>query len=315
MGEPDNFGDVSSPREIQRLNQVFAHVIAGLSDLHLGGVRVEINFHLHRSSRDRLHVGAHSHPWWDISMLRNGLLEYLADGRKVFPGKNEVVLIPAGVEHAWTAKRNPLVMESYMLGLFAQTATGEDVLASIRQRVGEAGFCFSLGPRLRRCREDLWTAIMEKPPGPLHHQRIAQLMQLFVVQMFAELFGREFADEDAKFRAEIGQSGGNAKLIARMEEYLRNHLADRITMRDLERQFGYSHRHLSRLFKEHTGSSIQRYLLTKRILAACDLLINTDARTKEAAHAVGLADASYFCRLFREYTKFTPRQYREAHRK
>lgn len=300
---------------IRRLNQVLAHVIAQLPDLHLGGVRIEVNFHFSENSRRKHLVSAHSHPWWDISMIRSGRIEYKVGEGSIVPNKNQIVLFPAGVEHGWSARRTPMILESYMLGMFAQNSHGENILEAIRQRIACASYCFRLSTQLQKYREDMWTAILEHPAGPLQAARVGQLMQLFVVHLMADLFGNEFAQEDIRFLAEVGQAPASAKLVVRMEEYLRNHLSERITMNDLEKQFAYSHRHLIRLFREQTGCSIQQYLLTKRIRTACDLLINSGARTKETAHAVGFSDVSYFCRIFREHTKFTPQQYRERHGK
>lgn len=303
------------PLSVFDLNQILAHVIAGLPDLHLGSLRVELNFHLHKSTRKSTQIMAHTHPWWDVTMLREGAIEYCCDGKTITPPRNSIVLFPDGVEHSWQTIKAPLVLESYMLGVFPQNALGEKVLRQIRSRIREGGYVFRLSGSLMQLREAIWKTAAESPPGPLQGARIGQMLQWFVTQLFANLFGPQFEEQDARFSSEIGQTPGNAKLIARMEEYMRNHLADRITVQDLQKNFGYSHRHLGRLFKEHTGSSIQQYLITKRIRSACDLLINSDLRTKEAAHAVGFTDPSYFCRIFREHTKFTPGQYQEYHRK
>lgn len=300
---------------VQNLNQVLAHVIARLPDLHLGPLRVELNFHFHRSSRKGSHVTAHTHPWWDVTMVREGGLAYHCDGKSIVPQRKTIVLFPDGVEHAWKARQTPLMLESFMLGVFPQNVDGENLVLRIRKQIREAGNCFPLTRNLLALREAIWKTSAESPPVPLQAARLGQKLQMFVTQLFADLFGAQFEEDDVKFSSEIGQTPGNSKLVARMEEYMRNHLADHITVQDLQKNFGYSHRHLSRLFKEHTGSSIQQYLITKRIRSACDLLINSDLRTKEAAHAVGFTDSSYFCRIFREQTKFTPGQYQEYHRK
>jgi AraC-like DNA-binding protein len=301
--------------QIQNLNQVLAHVIAGLPDLHLGPLRVEVNFHAHRSSRKGSHVAKHTHPWWDVTMVREGGATYFCDGMTIVPRRRSIVLFPAGVEHAWKAHETPLVLESFMLRVTPQNADGEKVLQGIRREIHEKGYCFPLSRNLLALRESMWKTAVEDPGRPLQAARLGLWLQTFLTELFAELFGSVFKEEDEKFFSEIGQTPGHAKLVARMEEYIRNHLADNITVQDLQKSFGYSHRHLGRLFKEHTGSSIQQYLITKRIRTACDMLMNSDIRTKEAAHMLGFTDPSYFCRIFREQTKFTPRQYQEYYRK
>ncbi len=65
------------------------------------------------------------------------------------------------------------------------------------------------------------------------------------------------------------------------------------------------------LFKEQTGVSPYRFQLNLRIDRAKELLENTSYSVDECGQAVGFADSSYFCRIFKKYTGYSPGEYRK----
>jgi len=62
----------------------------------------------------------------------------------------------------------------------------------------------------------------------------------------------------------------------------------------------------SRSFKETYGLGFQEYVLRFRIREACRLLKNPQAQVTEVGYLVGFNDPSYFSKVFRRYTSFTP---------
>ena len=58
-------------------------------------------------------------------------------------------------------------------------------------------------------------------------------------------------------------------------------------------------------------SSATQYLNSFRIQRAKKLLVNEDLSIKEVAHAVGIPDPDYFCRVFQKHSAgVSPTQYR-----
>lgn len=68
--------------------------------------------------------------------------------------------------------------------------------------------------------------------------------------------------------------------------------------------------HISHLFKKATGGTITDYLISRRLREACVLLASTKLSVQEISHSVGIANFSYFCRLFKSKYGLTPAQYR-----
>lgn len=83
------------------------------------------------------------------------------------------------------------------------------------------------------------------------------------------------------------------------------------TVDDLCRKLNYSRMQLSRLFKQHFGTTPHDYLLANRLLYAQNLLTNTDLNTIEIAHAVGYSNLAQFNIVFKNKFGVTPGQYRK----
>lgn len=70
--------------------------------------------------------------------------------------------------------------------------------------------------------------------------------------------------------------------------------------------------HLSRKFKQETNMTITGYQQMIRVNQAKHLLINEAVAIEEVAWNVGYEDASYFTRVFKKETGYTPSEYREG---
>lgn len=103
--------------------------------------------------------------------------------------------------------------------------------------------------------------------------------------------------------------------IITIQQWLHEHLAEPISMRDLAEHFFLSQRSLNRRFKDATGQSPVEYLHHLRLTASRDLLKNTNLSIAELALHTGFQDASYFCRLFKQKNQVTPSDYRVSVRR
>ncbi len=63
------------------------------------------------------------------------------------------------------------------------------------------------------------------------------------------------------------------------------------------------------IFKQHTGSTIFDYLLSKRMETAKKMLTDPSYKIYEIAEKIGYKDKSYFSWVFKEFTGLTPKQY------
>jgi transcriptional regulator GlxA family with amidase domain len=84
------------------------------------------------------------------------------------------------------------------------------------------------------------------------------------------------------------------------------------TIQALAEQFNLSHSRLQHLFKQQTGMSLGHLLTQQRLYRAADLLVHSNKRIKEIAHAVGYEHASSFIRAFERHFAKAPRLFRQT---
>lgn len=101
-----------------------------------------------------------------------------------------------------------------------------------------------------------------------------------------------------------------SKPIAECIDYIYDHLHTRITIDALAEHVNLSNSYLSRLFKKETGLSVSKYISTKKIETAQNMLIYSDYSLAEISSTLAFPTQSYFTETFRKQTGFTPSQYR-----
>ena len=99
--------------------------------------------------------------------------------------------------------------------------------------------------------------------------------------------------------------------LAAVKEYLDEHYTEKLTLDELAEKFFINKFYLSKIFKETYGTTVNNYLISKRITRAKQLLRFTDMTVDEVGVAVGMGDANYFSRMFRKVEGISPREYRK----
>ncbi|TYP79637.1 helix-turn-helix transcriptional regulator [Paenibacillus methanolicus] len=121
--------------------------------------------------------------------------------------------------------------------------------------------------------------------------------------------------EHALHRFESGAAKaerGNLQ-FATIAEWTRIHASSPLAASDIAERFNYNKDYLTRLFKKHTGEGPLAFIHKVRLGKAKELLTRTDQSIGEIARASGFQDEKYFMRLFRQYERMTPSQYRNAY--
>ncbi len=87
-----------------------------------------------------------------------------------------------------------------------------------------------------------------------------------------------------------------------------------ITLNDVAKAVGYSPAYLTDLVKRQTGQTVQRWIIKRRMAAACSMLLETDQAVNQIAEAVGYNDKNYFFYQFRQHHGMTPQMWRKTQR-
>lgn len=93
--------------------------------------------------------------------------------------------------------------------------------------------------------------------------------------------------------------------------HIQNNLGRDICVNELADIACLSKDHFSRVFKSITGMAPCDYIIRKRIERAQFLLLTTEMGQKEIIGETGFRSASYFSRIFKKITTYTPERYRK----
>lgn len=100
------------------------------------------------------------------------------------------------------------------------------------------------------------------------------------------------------------------RIVQQTLDYVEAHYAERISLRDVAHELGYSPAHLTHTFRRLTGTAVTSWIIKRRIQAATQLLHEGGSTIASIGERVGFNDACYFTRQFVRYTGTTPGRYR-----
>ena len=107
----------------------------------------------------------------------------------------------------------------------------------------------------------------------------------------------------------ILQKEGN-DAISMAKKYIQLHYQDSFSLEDVADYVGLTPTYFTKLFKEQTKQTFIDYVTDYRIEKSKELLLNTKLSLKEIVYEVGYKDPNYFSRVFKKWTKVSPKQYR-----
>ncbi|MDR3121039.1 MAG: helix-turn-helix transcriptional regulator [Clostridiales bacterium] len=128
-------------------------------------------------------------------------------------------------------------------------------------------------------------------------------LSLLVMELMQELM-------DAKSASNEGVKAN--RLMYEIMEYVRLNSGIGLTVQEVARQFCYNPDYLSTTFRRVTGEPLLSYIHKMQIASAKRLLLESSLQVRQIAFSVGFRDEKHFMKIFKEYEKLTPSQYRNA---
>jgi len=92
--------------------------------------------------------------------------------------------------------------------------------------------------------------------------------------------------------------------------YISTHCAQKLTLENVAAYSGYSKYHFARMFKAYSGMSFYDFFLRQRVLLCEKLLSDPTLSVTEVALRSGFGSIATFNRIFKQYEKMTPTEYR-----
>ena len=103
----------------------------------------------------------------------------------------------------------------------------------------------------------------------------------------------------------------NREGIHRAESYIRQHLAQPLSIQDIARGTGISKSVLYKAFHRHRGCTLGAFINTCRVEASLPLLKETNLSMEDISQRVGFSSASYYSKTFKKQMGQSPLQYRK----
>lgn len=142
-------------------------------------------------------------------------------------------------------------------------------------------------------------------------ERVAASPEASPSRSSAELYALLLELSEGLTRLPDSRVGEGDSLEKEMILYLEDHFSDDISLDMLAAHFHRTPEHLCSCFKAATGETVMHYLRRIRIhQAKIRLLDSPDTSLREIAKQCGFHSASYFGKVFREASGFTPQAYR-----
>lgn len=141
----------------------------------------------------------------------------------------------------------------------------------------------------------------ETPVGNLYTDSLIQTLTLHLLKNYS----------NAASVRENTSGGLSGYRLRRVQEFINANLEEDLSLAELAEVADLSQFHFARAFRKSTGLTPQQYLMQQRIERAKDLLSKEDLPIVEISLRTGFKNQSHFTTLFRKFTKYTPKLWRE----
>lgn len=98
--------------------------------------------------------------------------------------------------------------------------------------------------------------------------------------------------------------------VERISKYIDCHFLDRITLDDIASYAGMNRTYFCLFFKKHFGEPLMDYINGRKVDAACEMLLRSDAGIAEISARCGFKTVTYFNRVFKRIKGVSPGNFR-----
>ncbi len=212
------------------------------------------------------------------------------NGKRHLCTKGDMVVLPAGVRHSYYLTQKGHAEKYWMHCTLKQNNT--DLFAN-----------YALPVHIHMRNADEAAALFEHLLACTNRQDgCASLSVTADMLRLVELYLQE---------GEIQAAGQVRDAIDDVIDYIKSNYTESIDLKSLAQKSNLSPNHLIRKFKSRTGYSPIQYSNYVKMEMVRFLILNTNRSIGSIMEQVGFLDAAHFSKMFRQYSGYSPRKYRE----
>lgn len=264
----------------------------------------------HYSNTNLTGVSLHHHDFYECYLFLAGDVTYLIEGKTYQLTPGDIVLVNSKELHQAYINSKNSTYERIVLWINAS------FLRELSTETVDLTQCFESPTRKNVLRLDYeWQQSIRILLNKLilleRFQGIGRelLYKAYITELMVYINNQTF-HENVRLDVEAKKSN----LTLHILEYINTHLDEDITIDDISEYTYLSKYHLSREFKKNTGTTLHRYILQKKLIAAKELILK-DIPITHVYEQCGFGDYSNFFRAFKNEYGMTPKQYFEAMKK
>jgi len=155
-------------------------------------------------------------------------------------------------------------------------------------------------------REQRYQSLPDKSPAlPILYKQLINMAEAYINELLYAYFSNQ------QIRP-ITQTGRDKIFQNFMISLLKNYKREREVAFYAQEQY-LTPRYFSTVVKQVSGHSASQWIIEMVISNAGQMLLNSDKSIKEIAHEFHFPTQSFFGKYFKQYTGFSPKDYRERH--
>ena len=223
---------------------------------------------------------------------------------RIMPG--EILVIPPGMIHELTAPDNgKRLIFLFDISLFARLKSFSGIQSLF---VHPIYISRSTYPSIY---EEMYSLLMKMQLEYFQTNEYAELtIYSLLMQFFANLGYHHIHVQDLFPNVRPSKQKEYIRKFNTLLNYIEEHFKEELDLDALAESIGFSKYHFLRLFKQYTGTTLGEYMAVYRLKAAEKLLCNPNLSIAEVAANSGFSSISTFNRLFKQYKKCSPSEYR-----
>lgn len=242
-------------------------------------------------------IKAHSHEYYHLLCLRNGVLDFTLDESSFQLHAGDLVLVPKGQMHSFcNSTAEPADYYEVKFTLLSQSLT--QTLANCECCVRSDAFAFGLVEHIANEYQQSRTKMDDSA---------AAALTTLVFHLTAE--SRIISQDEPN----VIDTTGYTPLAQKVVSFLLAHFNENLTLDDISAGVGTSKNYLCNAFKRSTGITILDCLNLIRIRKAAELIVYSDLTLTQVAQMCGYVSTSHFNRVFARYVGLPPGQCRRAY--